>query len=403
VTKLSHSRFTGNQAIQINYFYLAPGWQPAPGLARLFVVPVLKNCQHILKSMKPPFIATKPSIPNNRPILQKSLISLITFLFLITAPIISNAQTIWNTGSFTFSFTAAGQQDCMTAQTCLTRTTVLFNSVCETVSGNQGCGYTGPCNTEWSYGNIANWNSLTYTRLYAVNGGCAQPPTWVGNPLVCHLIAEDIYLQLTFNSWSPGTNGSFSYTRTTSPTLPVLLSRFSGYKSGSMHTLAWTSSTENNFSHYNIQRSANGTDFITLGRVDSKSLNGNSSTDLDYLYTDAHPAPGHNSYRLEQVDKDGHKRYSKVIDLFNSKSGSTIVILQNDAGNLINIYISSTKTSTATVKLADMNGRIMKIINAPIGNGSNNLQVRMDNMAGGIYVIQVYEDGRFSFSGKVVK
>jgi hypothetical protein len=140
-----------------------------------------------------------------------------------------------------------------------------------------------------------------------------------------------------------------------------------------------------------------------LGRVDSKSINGNSSTDLDYSYPDAHPAPGHNSYRLEQVDKDGHKRYSKVVDLFNSNNGSTIVILQNDAGNPVNIYISSTKTSTATVKLADINGRIVRIINARIEKGSNNLQVRLDNMAGGIYVIQVYEDGRFSFSGKVIK
>ena len=170
-----------------------------------------------------------------------------------------------------------------------------------------------------------------------------------------------------------------------------------------MNVLNWKSGTENNFSHYNIQRSANGTDFITLGRVNSKSINGNSSTDLDYSYPDAHPAAGHNSYRLELVDKDGQKRYSKVIYLFNSNSGSTIVILQNDAGNLVNLYISSTKTYTATIKLTDINGRIVRIINARIENGINNLPVRLDNMSGGIYVIQVYEDARFSFSGKIIK
>lgn len=353
--------------------------------------------------MKNPFTPCNPCRPNHQPFLEKSIFSLLTFLLLMTVSTRSNAQTIWNTGSFVFSFTGAGQQDCITAQTCLTRTTVLFNSVCETVAGNQGCGYTGPCNTEWSYGDIANWNSLTYTRLYAVNGGCAQPPTWVGNPLVCHLIAEDIYMQLTFNSWTPGTNQSFSYTRTTLSTLPVLLSEFTGHKTGNMNVLNWTSSTENNFSHYNIQRSGNGTDFITLGRVDSRSINGNSSTDLDYSYTDAHPAPGHNSYRLEQVDKDGQNRYSPVIDLFNRNSVNTVFISQNEAGDLVNINISTTKNSTATVKLADMNGRIVKVINASIMNGMNNLQLRLDNMAGGIYVIQVYEDARLSFSGKVIK
>ena len=289
----------------------------------------------------------------------------------------------------------------MTAQTCLTRVTVLFNSVCQTVSGFQSCSYTGPCNTMWAIGNIANWNTLTYQPLYVVNQ--CFPPGMVGIPMVCHLITENIYLQLTFNSWTTGTNGNFSYTRTTLSTLPVLISEFTGHKIGGTNVLDWTSSTENNFSHYNIQRSANGTDFITLGRVDSKSINGNSSTDLDYSYADEHPARGHNSYRLELVDKDGHKRYSKVVDLFNSNSGSTIVILQNEAGNLINIYISSTKSSIATVKVADMNGRIVRTINANIGNGVNNLQVRLDNMAGGIYVIQVYEDAGLSFSGKIIK
>jgi Secretion system C-terminal sorting domain len=361
-----------------------------------------RPCKIYVK-MKYPLAPCKSCRPTRKSFLQKSLISLTALLCLTTVSIISNAQTIWNTGSSTFSFTGAGQQDCITAQTCLTRTTVFFNSVCQTVSGQQSCSYTGPCNTEWSIGNIANWNTLTYERLYGPNVNNCNPPSIIGIPLVGHLIAENIYLQLTFNSWNPGTNGNFSYTRSTGSTLPVLLSEFTGYKTGSMNVLNWTSGTENNFSHYNIQRSSNGTDFITLGRVDSKSVNGNSSTDLDYNYADAHPAAGHNRYRLEQVDKDGHNRYSKIIDLFNSNSGSTIVILQSDAGNLINIYISSTKTSTATIKLADMNGRIVRIINASIMNGSNNLQVRLDDMAKGIYVVQVYEDARFSFSGKVIK
>ncbi len=323
------------------------------------------------------------------------------FFLLIIAFFHAKAQTIWNAGSFTFSYTGPGQQDCMTAQTCLTRTTVLFNSVCQTVSGSQGCSYTGPCNTEWAYGNIANWNTLTYQRLYAVNG--CNPPSMLGNPLVCHLITENIYLQLTFNTWTAGTNGSFSYTRTTSSTLPVIISEFTGRKSGNAILLNWTSGTEINLSHYNIQRSVNGSDFITLGRVDSRSVNGNSSTDLDYSFTDPHPAPGHNYYRLEMADKDGHRRYSKVVDLVNSNNSSTIVLLQNNARSLVNINITSLKTSTATIKLADINGRILKSIQAGIEKGNNNLPLSIDQLTPGIYFIQVYEDGRFSYSGKIMK
>jgi hypothetical protein len=267
----------------------------------------------------------KPGRPKRKPLIQKSLIFLFPFLFLTT---VSNAQTIWNTGSFTFSFTAPGQQDCITAQTCLTRVTVLYNSVCQTASGHLGCSYTGPCNTEWSYGDIANWNTLTYQSLYTVNA--CSPTSMVGNPLVCHLIAENIYLQLTFNSWSPGTNGNFSYTRTTGSALPVLISKFEGRKSGNAIVLDWTSSTEINCSHYNIQRSPNGIDYTTLGKTDSRSIGGNSSITLDYSYTDEHPLQGHNYYRLEQVDKDGRKVYTNVINLFYSNNGSMVVIHQAD-------------------------------------------------------------------------
>src|ERR1043165_2910681 len=127
--------------------------------------------------MKRIFTPGKSERPNRGLFLQKSSFSPILFLFLIAVSFVSNAQIIWNTGSFTFNKTAAGQQDCITSQTCLTRVTVLYNSVCETVSGNQTCAYLGPCNTEWAIGNIANWNTLTYQRLYAALP-CPGPPDW---------------------------------------------------------------------------------------------------------------------------------------------------------------------------------------------------------------------------------
>jgi Secretion system C-terminal sorting domain len=353
-------------------------------------------------SMKKLFTSSKAYQLSLRILSPKRSKSLILLLFL-AFPFVSPAQIIWNTGSQVFSFTGAGQQDCMTAQTCLTRTTVLFNSVCQTVSGNQGCGYTGPCNTEWAYGDIAIWNSLTYTRLFAVNGSCAQPPTWVGNPLVCHLIAEDIYLQLTFNSWNSGTNGNFSYTRSALSTLPVILSQFKGTRTGKSNLLSWTSSTEINCSHYNLQRSVNGTDFKTLGKIFTKSPDGNSSVELNYRYSDDYPVPGNNNYRLEQVDKDGRKQYSQVVNLFLSHNGSAFSIIQNPTTNWVNLYISAENASKASVKLVDMNGRILQNILTTIEKGNNTLRVNLDNLPSGLFVIQVYENAVLSFSGKIIK
>jgi len=120
--------------------------------------------------------------------------------------------TVWDAGSLTFT-KPPSSSDCITAQTCLSRITVLYNTVTGTVSGHLPCpGYLGPTNTEWAYGHISQWNTLVYDKLYNINS-CA-PPTMVNQPLVLHLISENIYLQVRFNFWNSGSS-SFSYARTT--------------------------------------------------------------------------------------------------------------------------------------------------------------------------------------------
>ncbi|MCB0791982.1 MAG: hypothetical protein KDB97_09465, partial [Flavobacteriales bacterium] len=128
------------------------------------------------------------------------------------------AQTIWDGGSLNFTNTpGGGEQDAIAAQTSLTRDASgpIYNTICEGSPGGAGCGYLGPCNTEWAIGTIANWNTYTYDTWVNTNG-CA-PPTMVGQAWVCHLIAEDIYLQVNWTGWGSGGSGGFTYNRTTMP------------------------------------------------------------------------------------------------------------------------------------------------------------------------------------------
>ncbi|MEZ5047641.1 MAG: hypothetical protein R2831_11695 [Chitinophagaceae bacterium] len=130
------------------------------------------------------------------------------------------SQTIWDSGSLTFVRTSASQQDCIVPSTCLARqnTGVIYNAVDQTGGGGQGCNFT-PSNTEWAYGEISDWNTLMYAPLYQTIS-CA-PPSMVNNPMVLHLINEDIYLQVTFTYWAmmAGGGGDFTYTRTTGPSI----------------------------------------------------------------------------------------------------------------------------------------------------------------------------------------
>ena len=159
------------------------------------------------------------SKPTRRPGRAPANLLLALLLLIIMAP--AHAQTIWDSGSLSFSHTLSGmEEDMMTPLTSLTRGNVgpLYNSVCEGFPGAPSCVWDGPCNTEWALGSISDWNTLTYVTWIAVTN--CGPPGLVGNTYVCHLIAEDIYVEVTWTNWGAGGTGTFAYTRTTGTAVP---------------------------------------------------------------------------------------------------------------------------------------------------------------------------------------
>ena len=108
------------------------------------------------------------------------------------------------------------------------------------------------------------------------------------------------------SSFSPFTLGSTS--NTTNP-LPIKFGTINGYRKGTGVQLEWKVYSEENVSHYEIERSANGSQFYTIGRV--SSLNQNSET--NYLFFDANPLAGISFYRIKSIDYDGKFIYSTII------------------------------------------------------------------------------------------
>lgn len=104
--------------------------------------------------------------------------------------------------------------------------------------------------------------------------------------------------------------------------LPIKLSAFNGrLNTETEATLVWTSSLEENSFQYEVQRSADGKNFVTVGKV---SAAGTSLEAVKYSFNDPLPANGGYWYRLNMVDIDGKTELSKVVYV-NSKKGSGIV------------------------------------------------------------------------------
>ena len=126
--------------------------------------------------------------------------------------------TVWNGPRTTFTKanfadpTDPANQDAITDSVVLTRggRGSLINVVVETSASGSS-----PSGTEWAVGTTDALEGLEFKPLkQAANNQMANLP---GTTLVLHLIDDDIYLDVTFLSWTRGSDsgGGFSYERAT--------------------------------------------------------------------------------------------------------------------------------------------------------------------------------------------
>jgi hypothetical protein len=84
--------------------------------------------------------------------------------------------------------------------------------------------------------------------------------------------------------------------------LPIELYTFDGISKGSNNLLYWTTASESNTSHFNLQKSRDGETWTTITTLNAA---GNSTINIDYNVTDYNIDPIINYYRLQQYDLNG--------------------------------------------------------------------------------------------------
>ncbi len=119
-------------------------------------------------------------------------------------------------------------------------------------------------------------------------------------------------------------------------TLPVTLVSFTGKEQAGKAVLTWTTSTELNNSHFDVERSMDGINFKKVGEV---AGSGNSSTIKQYRFVDELTNAKVIYYRLKQVDYNGEFEYSNIINLTAKglNAATQISIFPNPASGSISI------------------------------------------------------------------
>jgi hypothetical protein len=175
--------------------------------------------------------------------------------------------------------------------------------------------------------------------------------------------------------------------------LPVTLTAFAAVRTGANALVSWTTATELNNKGFNVQVSADGTTFRTLGFVDSKLVN--SSQALNYTYTDKEAGKsGTRYYRLEQVDVDGKVNYSPVRAVsFDGAAATSIALVAypNPFSNTVGLTLEGVSVANGTlasVKLVDMTGRTVRDQQLALNGASLSLG-DLSDLRSGLYLAKV--------------
>ena len=146
---------------------------------------------------------------------------------------------------------------------------------------------------------------------------------------------------------APGTDYTNLSSQPVCVSLPITLIQFDAKVQSSAVVLSWKTANEINNKYFQIERSQDLNNFVSIGIVDGA---GNSNTILDYTFIDPTPLQGLTYYRLKQVDFDGTFSYSSVKAIRLSQiAGNQITISPNPATDLLEIQNNTSYQLSASI------------------------------------------------------
>lgn len=181
--------------------------------------------------------------------------------------------------------------------------------------------------------------------------------------------------------------------------LPLNWMDFYAKKSNSDVKLHWSTTMEENTSHFEIERTFDGIDFTTIGYTKAA---GDAGYQIDYSFTDYNLINKQAYYRIKQVDKNEQFSYSKMIYVDFDTQVKTPEISYNQNHKSIVIKFDPKYFKNYDIDVLDSFGKL--ILNANnMDHDDDNLIIPAHGIDGGVYIVSMKEkNGSESFTKKIV-
>jgi len=176
------------------------------------------------------------------------------------------------------------------------------------------------------------------------------------------------------------------YKRTDNPVLAVDWSYFRATPSGGAVDLEWGTGKEQHVSEFVIERSGNGSSFDAIGRLTAKG----SGAGI-YQFRDLAPL-NRNFYRIRENGRDGNSTYSNIVFVAFGQTGSALQLLNNPAGNSLELEAVIPVAGEAVLTLITPVGQIITRTAKPLPAGVSRFTMGVAGLPAGVYLL-IFEAG----------
>lgn len=173
-------------------------------------------------------------------------------------------------------------------------------------------------------------------------------------------------------------------------TLPVKLLSFDIGKNNADVLLNWATASEENNAGFDIQRSVDGKEFVSVAFVKG---NGTSNQLHHYQFTDVAALNLASTvyYRLKQMDFNGAYEFSPVISISEQKvSLSGLKVLPNPFSQDVSVQFNTIHQGAATLVVTDITGKVVYSNMIETQTGANTIKSsELGGLGKGIYFLSI--------------
>lgn len=170
--------------------------------------------------------------------------------------------------------------------------------------------------------------------------------------------------------------------------LPISLISFRAICQAKSALIQWQSGMEINAGYFEVQRSADAVNWLTIETVKAVGAANGSA----YSYNDVNPQATA-FYRLKMVDKSGSFSYSNVFSGGCADIAMPFSVYPNPAVSQATARISVRQATKASVQIFSIKGQQLANLNWQLQTGINQLVLPVTTLAAGTYIVKVLVNG----------